>query len=230
MVTVGTGKGYRILLFSSGHAIAGHNNDSVYIFGEDGGFLEVNPAYCNLLGYSREELLTLSIHDVETNISPEAIFRRIESFSVSGHARFKTSLCRKDGSMVDVEISATHVKVTTSPFEKGGLRGILAAKDTSLFLSIVRDITRCLMEEAEKASIVALAQSVQSKLEETLAAHAVASSNNVNLREQLFESNKYLEWRHHHKNRFCGQGFQNHPNHCRRFRHWHCLGIPGKNL
>jgi len=47
--------------------------------------------------------------------------------------------------------------------------------------------------EAEKARIVALEQSVQSKLEETLVVHAVASSNNVNLREQLFESNQYLE-------------------------------------
>jgi PAS domain S-box-containing protein len=169
------------------------SSDGVYILGEDGGFLEVNPAYCNLLGYSREELLTLSIHDVETNISTESILRRIESSGASGHARFETSLCCKDGSMVDVEINATHIKVITSPFGKGGLRGIFTVKDTSLFLSIVRDITRRRMEEAEKARIVALAQSVQSKLEETLAAHAVTSSNNVNLREQLFESNKYLE-------------------------------------
>ena len=171
-------------------ALLNLSSDGVYILGEDGGFLEVNPAYCNLLGYSREELLTLSIHDVETNISTESIFRRIESSSASGHARFETSLCCKDGSMVDVEISATHIKVITSPFGKGGLGGIL---DTSLFLSIVRDITRCRMEEAEKARIVALEQSVQGTLEETLAAHSVASSNNVNLREQLFESNQYLE-------------------------------------
>ena len=170
------------------------SSDGVYILGEDGGFLEVNPAYCNLLGYSREELLALSIHDVETNISTESILRRIESSGASGHARFETSHCCKDGSMVNVEISATHIKVITSPFAKGGLRGIFTVKDTSLFLSIVRDITRRRrMEEAEKARIVALEQSVQSKLEETLAARAVTSSNNVNLREQLFESNKYLE-------------------------------------
>jgi len=175
-------------------ALLNLSSDGVYILGEDGGFLEVNPAYCNLLGYSREELLTLSIHDVETNISTESIFRRIESSSDSGHARFETSLCCKDGSMVDVEISATHIKVITSPFGKGGFEGIFTVKDTSLFLSIVRDITRRRrMEEAEKARIVALEQSVQSKLEETLAARAVTSSNNVNLREQLFESNKYLE-------------------------------------
>ena len=175
-------------------ALLNLSSDGVYILGEDGGFLEVNPAYCNLLGYSREELLALSIHDVETNISTESILRRIESSGASGHARFETSHCCKDGSMVNVEISATHIKVITSPFAKGGLRGIFTVKDTSLFLSIVRDITRRRrMEEAEKARIVALEQSVQSKLEETLAARAVTSSNNVNLREQLFESNKYLE-------------------------------------
>ena len=52
-------------------ALLNLSSDGVYILGEDGGFLEVNPAYCNLLGYSREELLALSIHDVETNISPK---------------------------------------------------------------------------------------------------------------------------------------------------------------
>jgi PAS domain S-box-containing protein len=128
------------------YALLNLSIDGVYILGEDGGFLEVNPAYCNLLGYSREELLTLSFSDAKTN---EAIFRRIEASMASGAARFETSLCRKNGSMVDVEISTTHIKV----------------KDTCLFLSVVRDLTRCRMEEAEKAR----------------------------LREQLFESNQYLE-------------------------------------
>ena len=158
-------------------ALLNLSSDGVYILGEDGGFLEVNPAYCNLLGYSREELLTLSIHDVETNISPEAFFRRIEASRASGAARFETSLRRKDGYMLDVEISTTHIKV----------------KDTSLFLSIVRDLTWHRVKEAEKARIVALEQSVQGKLEETLAAHAAVSRNNVRLREQIFESNHYVE-------------------------------------
>ena len=158
-------------------ALLNLSGDGVYFFGEDGGFLEVNPAYCNLLGYSREELLTLSIHDVETNISPEAFFRRIEASRASGAARFETSLRRKDGYMLDVEISTTHIKV----------------KDTSLFLSIVRDLTWHRVKEAEKARIVALEQSVQGKLEETLAAHAAVSRNNVRLREQIFESNHYVE-------------------------------------
>ncbi|MEI6260177.1 MAG: PAS domain-containing sensor histidine kinase [Deltaproteobacteria bacterium] len=128
------------------NALLNLSSDGVYILGEDGGFMEVNPAYCNLLGYSREELLTLSFSDAKTN---EAIFRRIEASMASDAARFETSLCRKNGSMVDVEISTTHIN----------------AKDTCLFLSIVRDLTRCRMEEAEKAR----------------------------LREQLFESNQYLE-------------------------------------
>ncbi len=169
------------------------SSDGIYVFGEDGGFLEVNPAYCNLLGYSREELLALSIHDVETNISHEAFFRRIEASRASGAARFETSLCRKDGSMVDVEISTTHIKLIASPFGKGGLRGLFTVKDTSLFLSIVRDLTWHRVEEAEKVRIVALEQSVQGKLEETLASHAAMSRNSVSLREQIFESNRHLE-------------------------------------
>ena len=158
-------------------ALLNLSSDGVYILSEDGGFLEVNPAYCNLLGYSREELLTLSIHDVETNISHEAFSRRIQAHRALGAARFETSLCRKDESMVDVEISTTHTRI----------------KDTSLFLSTVRDLTWHRVEEAEKVRIVALEQSVKGKLEETLAAHAAMSRNSVRLREQIFESNKHLE-------------------------------------
>jgi len=125
------------------------SRDGVYIVGEDAGFQEVNPAYCNLLGYSREELLTLSIPGVEANESPEVIFRRIEAIKVSGAARFETVHRRKDGTKVDVEISATHIKV----------------KGVGLFLSIVRDLTRRRLEEAEKARLVTLEQSVRGQLE-----------------------------------------------------------------
>jgi PAS domain S-box-containing protein len=125
------------------------SRDGVYILGEDGGFLEVNPAYCTLLGYSREELVTLSLPDIETNLSPEAIFRRISVSKASGGARFETAHRRKDGSLVDVEITATHIKVN----------------GTGLFLSIVRDLTQRRLEEAEKIRILAHEQSVQDKLE-----------------------------------------------------------------
>ena len=125
------------------------SRDGVYILGEDGGFLEVNPAYCTLLGYSRKELVALSLPDIETNISPEAIYRRIAASKASGGARFETAHCRKDGSMVDVEVTATHIKVN----------------DAGLFLSIVRDLTHRRLEEAEKTRILAHEQSVQGKLQ-----------------------------------------------------------------
>jgi PAS domain S-box-containing protein len=125
------------------------SRDGVYIVGEDAGFQEVNPAYCNLLGYSREELLTLSIPDVEANESPDEIVRRIAVIKTSGAARFETVHRRKDGSSVAVEISATHITVN----------------DAGLFLSIVRDLTHRRRVEAEKIRILALEQSVQGKLE-----------------------------------------------------------------
>ncbi|MCX5883850.1 MAG: PAS domain S-box protein [Deltaproteobacteria bacterium] len=125
------------------------SKDGVYVVDEDGGFLEVNPAYCNLLGYSREEMLTQSIPDVETNKSPEAIFCRIAAIKISGYARFETAHRRRDGSMVDVEISATHIKVN----------------DVSLFLSIVRDLTQNRLVEAEKMRISVFEKSVQAELE-----------------------------------------------------------------
>jgi PAS domain S-box-containing protein len=69
-----------------------------------GRFLEVNDAYCTQSGYAREELLELSIADIEVPVRPEDTVRRIRRIVAEGEDRFETRLRRKDGSVFDVEI------------------------------------------------------------------------------------------------------------------------------
>ena len=68
----------------------------------------MNDAYCALTGYSREELLNMSIPDIEAVEKPEETGRRIRQIMKTGHDRFETRHRCKDGRIVDIEISTTY--------------------------------------------------------------------------------------------------------------------------
>ena len=52
--------------------------DGFWLADAEGRFLEVNDAYCQLTGYSREELLRMAIRDVEADETPAEIAANIE--------------------------------------------------------------------------------------------------------------------------------------------------------
>ena len=105
-------------------------NDGVFLLERypdgPGKYLLVNEKAIRMLGYSREELLTMSPRD----IVPEDIARKvmpgvIQNLLRDGHATFESAHRRKDGSVYPIEVS-------THTFHYQG-------KDVDL--SIVRDIT-----------------------------------------------------------------------------------------
>ncbi|OQY18960.1 MAG: hypothetical protein B6I36_05650, partial [Desulfobacteraceae bacterium 4572_35.1] len=75
----------------------------------DGLFLQANPAFCNLLGYSEKELLHLTITDVthpddiDDTLARRDIFLASRSQSIMCEKRY----LRKDGSVLWVQLSST---------------------------------------------------------------------------------------------------------------------------
>jgi len=76
-----------------------------------GRLLEVNEALCRMLGYTREELLTLSIADVEADESPADVVNHIAALRQKKFDLFVSRHRRKDGSIIDVEVNSTWLDI-----------------------------------------------------------------------------------------------------------------------
>jgi PAS domain S-box-containing protein len=83
--------------------------DGFWLADMQGHFLEVNESYCDLIGYSRDELLNMSITDVEVIERPEETAKHIQKITEVGYDRFETRHRRKDGEVVEVEVSVNYL-------------------------------------------------------------------------------------------------------------------------
>ncbi|MBM9536276.1 PAS domain S-box protein [Desulfobulbus alkaliphilus] len=82
--------------------------DGFWMVDTSGRLLEVNRTYCGMSGYSEEELLTMTIADLEASESPEAVARHMQKVIATGGDRFESRHRRKDGSLFDVEVSVQY--------------------------------------------------------------------------------------------------------------------------
>ena len=79
--------------------------DGFYLVDTCGRFLQVNDAYCAISGYSREELLQMSVANVEASESAQDVAAHIENIVSRGTDRFESRHRRKDGQIIDIETS-----------------------------------------------------------------------------------------------------------------------------
>ena len=82
--------------------------DGVWLIDEAGRFREANETACRMLGYSREELLALSLAEVEVQENPVDVLNHLAKISAQGWDLFESRHRRKNGSEFPVELSVTH--------------------------------------------------------------------------------------------------------------------------
>ena len=107
-------------------------NDTAWVVDFDCSIIDVNNAAVEVLGYSREELLSMKIYDIDHSLDPNVIRRLAKEMPADERQVFETVHTAKDGKNVPVEISSSLVTYR-------GKRAIL---------SIARDITE--RKNAEK--------------------------------------------------------------------------------
>ena len=78
--------------------------DSIVIMDQTGAVYEANPSFARMLGYTMEEVRRLHVWEWDAQIAPEALTSMIDAIDEKG-VHFETVHRRKDGSLIDVEIS-----------------------------------------------------------------------------------------------------------------------------
>jgi DNA repair protein RadC len=97
---------YRQQAEAKQQAIVNTMLDGFWITNLEGRIIEVNDSYCRMTGYTREELLNMSIADIVAIRTPEEVARRIKDINEKGYGHFESQHKCKDGKIIDVEINA----------------------------------------------------------------------------------------------------------------------------
>ena len=84
-------------------------SDAAFWMGPDAKLVYVNDAACRSLGYSYEELLSKTVHDIDPNFSSEAWPDHWNKFKQQDSMTFESSHRSKDGRVIPVEISANYL-------------------------------------------------------------------------------------------------------------------------
>jgi len=90
-------------------AIIQNAPDGIWLNNAEGKILDVNKSYCKMAGYTREELLAKNIKDIEAVENHSEIIQHIKNIMENGRDIFETQHRRKDGNIIDVEISASYI-------------------------------------------------------------------------------------------------------------------------
>ncbi|MCJ7762509.1 PAS domain-containing protein, partial [Candidatus Bathyarchaeota archaeon] len=100
-------------------------NDTAWVIDFNGNFIDVNDAAVKVLGYSREELLSGGIQEIDKHLTKSEVQALISRLPTVGTQVFETVHTTKDGKDIPVEISSS----------------LVTYQGKKAILSIARDIT-----------------------------------------------------------------------------------------
>jgi PAS domain S-box-containing protein len=84
-------------------------NDGYWVLNGNADIVDVNTGYCNMVGYSRQQILQMCIADFEEVATQANIRTQVRRILDRGHERFETQHRHADGHWVDLEITVTRV-------------------------------------------------------------------------------------------------------------------------
>ncbi len=90
------------------HTILNAMRDGFFVADAQGRFIEVNNAYCRLLGYTLPDLLRMKVKDVEETTDDAPGFA-YESVRRKGFLRYETRHRSRTGEWIDVEVTANYL-------------------------------------------------------------------------------------------------------------------------
>ncbi|MBN8284871.1 CHASE domain-containing protein [Zoogloea sp.] len=115
------------------------SSDGTHWIDDDGRIVRVNPAACQMLGYTEEELTRLRVHDIDPAVDAAQWAAHRTNLDTYGGERFETTHRHKDGRLIPVTIASTVVTADGQRYIYATARDISVSKSTEAELKRHRD-------------------------------------------------------------------------------------------
>jgi len=128
------------------------SNDSVFVIEPKWSrFLDINDKACDFLGYTREELLNMTVKDIDESIADDAYWtKRAKEIREKGYMIFESVHKRKDGTTFPVEVNVK----------------LIEQEKNSYVVAVVRDITQRKLAEEKQAELLEKVESINKELKD----------------------------------------------------------------
>jgi PAS domain S-box-containing protein len=91
------------------HYMVNKSIDAVYWMDESARFVYVNDTACQMLGYTRDELLKMEVFDIDPRMSHDLWAANWAKKKALGSIQLETEHCRRDGTRIPIEVTSSHV-------------------------------------------------------------------------------------------------------------------------
>ncbi|MGB8077362.1 MAG: PAS domain S-box protein, partial [Gallionella sp.] len=129
--------------------------EGIHIMDVQGNIIEANDTFCKMLGYTNVEMSGLNVADWDAQWSREELMKRFGDLIRVDGALFETKHRRKDGSIIDVEVSTTGAEIDGQLYLYASSRDITPRKKVERELRESEQKSRMLMDNAADAVFVA---------------------------------------------------------------------------
>jgi PAS domain S-box-containing protein len=139
----------RLAYFSINHADA-----TIFQIDPQARLLYVNDAACRTLGYSREELLSMTIHDIDPNFSESIWKAHWNELRQKKHMNFEGTHKTKDGRIIPVDVSINFLKFEDGEYNFAFVRDISERKRAEDELKKILSLERATLESTADGILV----------------------------------------------------------------------------
>jgi PAS domain S-box-containing protein len=121
-------------------------NDPILVHDQNGKIVDVNKRSVELTGYSRDEMLQMNILDLKPKWKSSFEATGLPVILEKGSSSFETEIMKKNGTIVEAEISANRINYPKEGFIQAVARDITERKRTEQALIIAKEMA----EEANR--------------------------------------------------------------------------------
>ena len=137
----------KLTQFSVDHAVEGF-----FWIGPDSRILNVNEAACRMLEYTRDELTTMTVHDIDPNFSLKRWSAYWEELKQKGSMTFESKYWSRTGHVLDTEVTVNYLQYEGREYNCAIMRDIGERKRMEEALRQRERDLRAAVEERERIS------------------------------------------------------------------------------